>query len=79
MRRGFLGGVAAAAFAAAASFAAINPIAFIRAQAEYLPGRRIRRTETPRLSRLNRSRHWLYAETYKQARAMSPTPWTPVR
>ena len=37
------------------------------------------KTETPRLSRLNRSRHWRYAETYKQARTMSPTPWTPVR
>lgn len=32
-----------------------------------------------RYSRLNRSRHWDYAETYKEARAMSPFPHRPVR
>lgn len=28
---------------------------------------------------LNRSRHWRYAETYSQARALSPFPDRPVR
>lgn len=28
---------------------------------------------------LNRSRHWPFAKSYKHAREMSPTPWTPVR
>lgn len=41
--------------------------------------RRMRRTRVVGRVRLNRSRHWLFAETYKLARAMSPTPWTPVR
>jgi hypothetical protein len=29
--------------------------------------------------RLNRSRHWAYAETYKDARRISPFPTMPVR
>lgn len=30
-------------------------------------------------SRLNRSRHWDYAATYKDARAISPFPLNPIR
>lgn len=32
-----------------------------------------------RVSRLNRSQHWKFAATYKEARAISPYPDRPVR
>jgi hypothetical protein len=32
-----------------------------------------------RAPRLNRSRHWPFAETYKDARRISPVPLSPVR
>lgn len=41
-----------------------------------------KRVEVTRMrgpSRLNRSRHWEHAETYKEARAISPFPKNPIR
>jgi len=41
--------------------------------------RTVRREYRRKGTRLNRSRHWEFADTYKQARAMSPVPHNPVR
>lgn len=70
-RLGVLSGLAAAAAAVSITRPAII-------QVQEFPMRRVALSER-RESQLNRSRHWNYAETYKEARAMSPTPWTPVR
>ncbi len=78
-RFGILGNLAAAAAAMA-----IAPAAIIEPDR---PSQAVQRTSRQRVqvsqhrpvARLNRSRRWPYAETYADARAISPFPNRPVR
>lgn len=64
--------------AVAAAGLAMAPPAIVQpAQEERQAPKRI--TRQRRASNLNRSKHWEYAETYKEARLLSPFPHRPVR
>lgn len=66
------------AAASAAGLVAIDPQ--VIEQRQLKPRRRIQvQMQDNRISRLNRSKRWDYAETYKEARAISPFPHRPVR
>ena len=67
--------------AALLSLAALPPAAIFaaRPQVQRNVRRTVRREYRRKETRLNRSRHWEFADTYKQARAMSPVPHNPVR
>lgn len=67
-----------------AALAGVLPLAMIMppsAQVQQAqPARRpVQQTQPRRESRLNRSKHWDHAETYKDARFISPFPHRPVR
>ncbi len=63
--------------AAALSLVSIGPqVEIVQQIASEKP---IRRARARGPVKLNRSRHWDYAETYKEARLISPFPHIPVR
>lgn len=82
-------GIKSAMIAAATMSLALSPVVLTSEKAinsdAPQPTRKQKKQRAPnpmswgRTSNLNRSRHWRYAKTYQDARAISPFPDRPVR